>query len=253
MTTLKFFDECAVKGFSGKRNIRGWDSRIQHQLAAAMIWDRDMTEEEYYGASRQLLERNYGGGWLYPRVHRALRNRDSHGQCTNCWAYNVLMDDGQFNKEYCSENFDRMAELLEAAVTLADSSLQERRCEALTIHMYYEGCYSDYLTAYEANDEARLAVLNERYDLLIERLRRLNLGDPATGVAFYDSPFADNLYDARVTTGDYSPKHKPVPSPSSPYKSFRRRGCGGGRLFQKGTLPRDLSPATFPREYFGFP
>ena len=177
---FRFFYECGVKGVFWQHPYHGLGiTRVELQLGMAINYDPEMTEDEYYALVDRLLEKEYGDGWVYVKEYlNILEEAEYKAGCNNCWAYATTSFDGQVDRDYYAANFDRMTELLEAALLEANSEKQEKHCELLTVSMYYMGCGIQYFEAYDKEDYDRLDILNERYDLLISRLRNNGI-DPA--------------------------------------------------------------------------
>lgn len=196
--------------------------RVEHQLLAELNWNMDMTEEEFEELLCRILEKEYGDGWSYIRDYIDIwqKSQQTVG-CWQCWGwiYQGLWDI-RYSTDYYALEFDTCVKLLENAVSLANSAAQEARAEVFTCHMYYEGCYSSYFNAYNAGDEERIAVLSDRYDLLISRMKE-NGFDPqavftvdGSRVAFkenlYEAAWSDWRGDYELITGKLLPSDAPV-------------------------------------------
>ncbi len=130
-----------------------------------------MTREEYGELASRYFELEYGEGYRYIEEYTEMRLEAQKGVgCWDSWGYSDVTTD-TLNPYYFIENADRMEELLERAVHLAETDLQRTQCELLTVAMYYGVCYSEYFKAYDDGDTARIAELSEKYDLMISRLK----------------------------------------------------------------------------------
>ena len=148
--------------------------RVEHQLLWALDWNIDMTEEQFEKELCKILRREYGDGWKYIREYLDVWNAEQNTvDCWNCWGWteHMFATDKRFLETSCADHFDEAYSLFESAIAAADSRAEELRLKALSCHMIYEGCYSDYKLALEANDEARQAELSRRYDVMISRLK----------------------------------------------------------------------------------
>ena len=133
----------------------------------------DMTEDEFEAYLCDILRREYGDGWKFIREYLDLWNRDQ--DCVGCWdcwswPYHMFCRNKRFNKPFVADHFDECWDLFESAIAGATDRAEELRVKQLSCHMIYEGCYSAYRLALEANDEARQAELIRRYDVMVERL-----------------------------------------------------------------------------------
>jgi hypothetical protein len=170
---FKFLSECGVKGIFWQIPYCGMGlGKIEQELGMLMYLNPEMTKEEYWDEVDRLLENTYGDGWAEIREYIDLQEKCeiTVADCWNCWGYSGNTDFNNSDPATYLENWDRMIELLETAITKATTARQQAACEVLSVSMYYIGCYYGYFPAYVANDSERLAVLAERYDLLVKRL-----------------------------------------------------------------------------------
>ena len=146
--------------------------KIEQQLGMLMNLHPDMTKEEYSDELDRLLEKTYGDGWAEVREYIELQQKAQIAveNCWNCWGYSGNTDYNNSDPETYLASWDRMIELLESAIGKANSARQQAACELLTVSMYYIGCYYAYFPAYVAGDGDTLALLAQRYDLLVKRL-----------------------------------------------------------------------------------
>ena len=148
--------------------------RVEHQLLWQLVWDIDMTEDDFEEHLCAILRREYGDGWSFIREYLDIWNAEQDTvECWNCWGWteHMFASDKRFLETSVADHFDECYSLFESAISFADSRAEELRVKALSCHMIYEGCYSDYKLALEAGDEARQAELCARYDVMIARLK----------------------------------------------------------------------------------
>ena len=170
---FKFLGDCGVKGVFWQIPFCGMGlGKIEQTLGMLMNLHPEMTKEEYWDEVDRLLENTYGDGWAEIREYIELQQEAQIAveDCWNCWGYAGNTDFNNSDPETYLASWDRMIECLETAITKATSARQQAACEALSVSMYYIGCYYAYFPAYVANDSDRLAILDERYDLLVKRL-----------------------------------------------------------------------------------
>lgn len=147
--------------------------KVEQQLGMLMNLHPDMTKEEYRDELVRLIQKTYGDGWAEILEYLDLWEEAEIAKqdCSNCWSYGGPRDYGNTDPTTYLANWERMIELLESAIPKANSARQQAACELLSVSMYYIGCYYSYFPAYMENDTERLALLEERYDLLIKRLK----------------------------------------------------------------------------------
>ena len=171
----KYFAEKNVKGLMletenfGEFGIK----RIENQLAGAMVWDPDMTREEFDAVYRNLLRHEYGPGWIL--VHDYIRQWEASQDlvdCWHCWGWAMTgCWDHRYSTFYYADGFDTYCTLMEGAIDMAESREQEDRLNRLYVSVLYMGCYSSYYSAYLEGDTERMEVLSDRYDLCMKLVR----------------------------------------------------------------------------------
>ena len=166
------YRELGVRGLYWMRHwARFGTELIEIAMAEELMWNPDMTREEYGELASRYFELEYGEGYRYIEEYTEMRLEAQKGVgCWDSWGYSDVTTD-TLNPYYFIENADRMEELLERAVHLAETDLQRTQCELLTVAMYYGVCYSEYFKAYDDGNTARIAELSEKYDLMISRLK----------------------------------------------------------------------------------
>ena len=194
---MKFFAECGAAGVFLQFETNGLGMQpVWGQLAYMMNWNPDMTREEYDLALEHLLQKDYGDGYGYILEYLDIwQESQDKNNCWDCWEYASILSD-TYDTEYYAENFDRSVYLLERAAELASSKAQQTRCELLTAHIYYEGCYSSYFRAYDNGDTERIEVLSERYDRIMKILaeNRINYKWMNGGAAAIQTNLEDSAW-----------------------------------------------------------
>ena len=157
--------------------------RIHRQLAHALNWNIDMTEDEYYALYERLMEKEYGPGWkLIGEYEKIMKHAQDRIGCFVTWGWSrpVQMNNDYYDTIYYSTVSDYIVELFDRALAMAETPAQVKRCELLMITALYKGCYSEYFTAYEKGDDDRIAVLSERFDRAMALMKKngFNLNNP---------------------------------------------------------------------------
>jgi len=161
-----------VKGIMWQSTDHGLGmKRIDHQLGYNLNWDIDMTEDEYYELYYRLLEKEYGAGWEYVREFIDIMDEAQNLMgCWHCWNWGsprfgiTGYSNSTYDTRFYSKQYDYVVEIMDRALEMAESPENIMRCERLMINALYMGCYSEYFIAYEKGDDARIAVLSERFD-----------------------------------------------------------------------------------------
>jgi len=147
--------------------------RIENQLAFELIWDPDMTREEFWARYYELLEAEFGPGWAL--IEEYIRSWEASQDMVGCWYssgwYHAGCEDYRYSTYYYREGFDQYCELMEGALAMAETAEQINRINRLYATILYMGCYSSYYFAYNDGDTERMQVLSDRYDRCMEMVR----------------------------------------------------------------------------------
>ena len=175
---FRFFRECGVKGVFYNADTEGFGvEQIRYQLLAELNWRPDMTDEEYEALMCELLEKEYGEGWDCVRDYITMWTKAQDTRRTNaCWhaiGGNKAMWDNRIDPYYYDTHSGEMISLVEEAIRLASSELQQKRAEMLSCHIYYTTVYTRYYRAEAAGDTALMNTLEGYYATAMDRLRRL--------------------------------------------------------------------------------
>ena len=173
---VKILRDLGAKGFYWEADDSGYgDLKAARLLCAELIWNIDMTDEEYDAYYEKILENLYGDAAPYMRQCIALETRIlDHSACAYCWGWNYGIHPS-INADMWEKYYDALFELSETARTLADDARQEYRLTKYGCTIIYKGSLSSYFDAYNAYDEARLTELRRRYALIDERLSAYGL------------------------------------------------------------------------------
>ena len=171
---FRYLADLGVKGIFWQCQFHGLGiQRVEHQLLAELNWNMEMTEDDFEALLCDILRREYGDGWRFIREYLDVWNAEQDAaDCWDCWSYDahVFTVTRRFEEHSVAAHFDECYSLFESAIAAADSRADEIRLKQLSCHMIYEGCYSCYRLALEAGDEARIAELSRRYDVMVARL-----------------------------------------------------------------------------------
>ena len=193
---LRYLRDVGVKGVYWEAHEAGFSANwIAYCLHSELIWNVDMSDAEYDALYERLLRKFYGDAAPFMREYLdELGVIHEHGQCVACWS--ALMSEGwrstNVNEDLYAKCFDRLYDIIELAITRADSYAQQRRLEMIGCNCIFVGCLSSYQKAKDAGDEARIVELCERYAKIDERLKKYGMdmtdGDTITSLWAFDYP-----------------------------------------------------------------
>ena len=152
-----------------------------------MYWDVGMSEERFGEFRSRILRILYGDAAAYVDQYISLSDLSYEcGPCRHAWNGFTIEgpENGPFNRETLAATFDTTFDLLETAISLADTGAEEARLTKLQCSNIFMGCLSAYQYAIEAGDEPRMRELEARYALIDERLGAYGL-DMSAGLPDY--------------------------------------------------------------------
>ena len=197
---LTYFNSVGVKGFFWEAEDTGFSTgKISKWLASELVWNIDMSDDEYDRCFDRIVAAMYGDGGTYVKDYCALAsNLRRNSLCAHCW-YSAG-GTPTLKKDLIAPCFDSLFALTEAAYRNVDSKKQEMRMAKLSANCIYAGCISSYFDAYEAGNDERVAELSRRYALIAPRLAAFGL-DLGSQASLFGSPAG--LWEGGViTTGD---------------------------------------------------
>lgn len=198
---IRFLYYSGVAGHYGEGEDNSFDPNwIARWLEYSLYWDIDMPDEKYDALYSRIVRILYGDGYDLVREYVDLHGQAfENGKCETCYhAYAIgRIQDEPINKEFISANYDLMFDLMERAISLADSADTERRSIKLQCSCIFQGSIASFESASNAGDDARVSVIKERYALIAARLS-------AYGIDFYKGAFPDmNPHDYFENLEDY--------------------------------------------------
>ena len=173
---MRYFRDMGVKGLLYELQGYGLGiKRLEKQLVHEMNWNPDMTRAEYEALFCDILENEYGDGWVYIWEYvKEWALAQSLTDCYHCWGWNghYFHYDDKFNTHFYMDRFDGYMELFDAAILAADTVKQQNKAELLSCSAIYMGCYSSYFHEYIAGNTERMNVLADRWALMLDILKR---------------------------------------------------------------------------------
>ena len=173
---MRYLHSVGVKGIYWEAHEAGFSANwVAYCLHSELIWDIEMSDEEYDAILDRLLCTFYGdAAGLMKEYIAELSVIYDHGPCVACWA--GLTEGGwkstNLNDDLYAERYDALFALIELAISEADTFAEQRRLEMISCNCIYLGSLCSYPKAAKAGDEARMAELCRRYDLINERLTK---------------------------------------------------------------------------------
>ena len=161
--TKYLFDKCNVNGIYYEGG--GMDYNFESLKAYAttrLMWDPDMTYEEYTEHVKEYLYMYYGDGYeeLYQYI---LMQTEAGDQCGTCFINNYDRPGDMYSYEYLAENYDEMRGLLESARSKAGNADQRYRIDTLLVCCDFMALSALHEEMYVNGDEESIREYTERY------------------------------------------------------------------------------------------
>ncbi len=165
---IKYFKEIGVKGIFGQasNDSLGWDDLVAY-LMSELMWNPDMTWEEYDGICREFCQFNYGPGWknLYDYFMLMEEASDRSG----CWCCLGDSPEYVYDYSYLRENITAVAASLEEALAMAENDDQYTKIERITMQMYFVFLTASYDEMYVNGNEASRGEYERMFTLMYNR------------------------------------------------------------------------------------
>ena len=221
---MRFFHDIGVRGMFWNNDDFGYTSgKAAMWLGASMIWDVYMSDEELDAIYDRILRVMYGDASAAVKAYfTEIDDIQRSGACATCWWWGEAVSPQLFAvAELWKDKYDGLYDLLERAIPLADSAIQERRLEMTACGCIYTGSMASYFAAYNAGDDARVAELSRRYAQINERMTKYGMDMtvylPGLGVKGYDTDLEVHAWNSYLhDTGSMIPLYPDKPTREMP-------------------------------------
>ena len=177
---FKWLIEHGAKGFYVKATEGDSFEGLITYLASEMMWDKDITREEYLDMACEYLEYHYGEGW--ENIYRYAEMLDEASEPQGCFMTEYDWPLTMYNEEYMASHYDEMKAMFSEALAAAGSDWQRENVLKLSASMHFLGLASTYYSNYRngsAEEKAEYAetyrawydLVNE-YNVMVDHSRR---------------------------------------------------------------------------------
>ncbi len=139
-------------------------------LISEMMWNKDITEEEYNDMIEEYLAFYYGPGW--ENIYAYLKMLEEAGNDMGCYVTEFSHPAEMYSVEYFTEHFDEMSALFEAAILESENDTQFERIRKAYAHVVFfalEGRYdAEYINGSEEQKSAYAEAYKDWYDFVNE-------------------------------------------------------------------------------------
>jgi len=147
---------------------------LKSYLGMKMLWDPDITEEQFFAMIDEYLMIYYGDGWRYVREY--LDMYEAAGDAVDgCFTNNYHLPFDMVSREYFAQNFEYMDNLLVEAARRATTAEQEMRLVRLRAHCLFLGLSATYESGYVKGDDESRDRYSELYKILLDTVKNCDI------------------------------------------------------------------------------
>ncbi len=146
---------------------------LKAYLAAKLMWDTDMTYDEFIGHMKEYLYMHYGPGYEY--IYEYILMQNEAGDLAGCYSNNHGRPFDMYSHEYLRENYDEMRGLILKAIELCERDDSEYHLRTLLACCDFMGLASSYKAMYVNGDSESRATYEERYTEMYNFLKENDL------------------------------------------------------------------------------
>lgn len=158
---FQWFINNGANGFYVVGTDGGSFESMDGQLISDMMWNPDMTKEEYDNRTAEYLKDHYGYGWTYIREYMDMLVEC--GDLKGCVFNDFELPFDIYSKDYFKENYDKMCQLFENAKNQAETDEEIFNIEKLSVHMHFLGLSALYEDRYVNGTEAQRNIYAEQW------------------------------------------------------------------------------------------
>lgn len=139
--------------------------RMNSYMLYQIMWDPFMSFEEYMDIMNEYMYLYYGDGWESIMEYFEMWEEASELK-GKCWLTNFSRPDEMVSFQYYADNYDKLCELYDNAIAMANDADQQRMLEFARCSMEFVALSGMYDDMYVNGDEAQQAFYVERYQKL---------------------------------------------------------------------------------------
>jgi hypothetical protein len=142
---------------------------LKSYIAACVMWDTDMTEDEVTDVILEYLYFNYGDG--YEDIYRIIELINEASDAAGCWTNNHDRPWDMHDPDTIASYADELFALVEAAREKAGSASQLKSVNDMAMHVYFLTLCATYEDVYVNGDAEAKAQYTERYEWLYNYIK----------------------------------------------------------------------------------
>ena len=161
---VKFYKEHNVKGvfLEGQQvSVSGEFAELRSYLLAKLLWDPDMTEDEYYAHMDEFMQYYYGPGWV--KIKEYMQAMTAHAIARN--THVGIFDKGLKMYPFTKDNGRRDVNFGTNMKAYWDQALEMAQTEEQRAHVEKSSIQAYYLCSLDGKSSERKANLKKVYEL----------------------------------------------------------------------------------------
>ncbi|MBR6650278.1 MAG: DUF4838 domain-containing protein [Clostridia bacterium] len=159
---MRWFMENKAVGFYVVGTANDAFDGLNAYLISEMMWDKDITEEEYKDLIKEYLAFYYGPGW--ENIYTYLEMLEEAGNDMGCYMTEFSHPMEMYSAEYFAEHYYEMIDLFDNAHAESENSWQKANIEKAKAHLGFLGLEALYDSKYVNGTESERADYAAEYE-----------------------------------------------------------------------------------------
>lgn len=166
---------------------------INFYMAQRMMWNANITEEEYHEMLKEYLYIAYGDGYEFVYDYIKIMEDAADRKGCFCGFHSAFM--AKLDLSYIKSNIDLLLELRDKAVKYARTSEQEILCDRLFASVFYYELAVFHNDMWVNGDDASKAEYKEKLEYFLMNYHSLPIGEYSLGTPSYPPALSDVDFD----------------------------------------------------------
>lgn len=168
-------------------------------LMSEMMWDKDITYDQYCDLIKEYMHFYYGEGW--ENIYRYAQMMDESSALQGCFMNDYDHPLTMYNAEYQIAHFEEQEALFNAALAATSDEWQIENIKRLSAHMYFLYYASAYESVYVNGSEAERKEYAEGYEAWYNLVTEYDIRITYQTTGFGNKPFSLETSPMRFVYG----------------------------------------------------
>ncbi|MBQ7827032.1 MAG: DUF4838 domain-containing protein [Clostridia bacterium] len=166
---------------------------INFYMAQRMMWNADITEEEYHEVLKEYLWLAYGDGYEFVYDYITIMEEAADRKGCFCGFHSAFM--AKLDMSYLKSNMDLLLELRENAIKYARNSEQEMLCDRLFASVLYYELAVFHNDMWVNGDDTSKSEYKEKLEYFLTNYRSFPIGEYSLGTPSYPPALSEVDFD----------------------------------------------------------